>query len=31
MAKIRKPAAPATERLTYQPPVEATTPEHPKS
>jgi len=31
MAKIRKPAAPATERLTYQPPVEAATPEHPQS
>jgi len=31
MAKIRKPAAPTTERLTYQPPVEATTPEHPQS
>ena len=30
MAKIRKPAAPATERLTYQPPVEAATPEHPQ-
>ena len=31
MAKIRKPAAPATERLTYQPPVEVATPEHPQS
>ncbi len=31
MAKIRKPAAPATERLTYQPPVEVATSEHPQS
>ena len=31
MAKIRKPAAPATERLTYQPPVEAATPAQTQS